>query len=204
VKTLKAFVDSYVSFDTEEWAELEERLELRTYRKGEMICSSYDVWDTLYFIRSGLIRSYIMTEEGREVTRQFHFNNDKANILNLFVVDYKSMTQQEPSTIGFEVLEDCELISIKAETIDYMHSVSKKWERLSRMVLESVYVTSSVFYQSIITRSAKENYRYICDNMSHLIELVPQYHLATYIGITPVSLSRIKQEVESQKKPPKA
>lgn len=65
------------------------------------------------------------------------------------------------------------------------------------MLLESAYVHSTAFYQSIMNRTAKENYRYIRDNMSHLIELVPQYHLATYIGITPVSLTRIKQELES-------
>ncbi len=197
MQTLKEFISKYVTFDEEEWSVLEQRVAYRSYAKGEMIHSSHDIWDTLYFVQSGLIRSYIMSDIGKEATRQFHFNNDKANILNLFVVDYASMRQQTPGTIGFEVLEDCELIAIRRETIDHIHGTSKKWERLSRMLLESAYMQSTAFYQSVISRTAKENYQHIRDHMSHLMDLVPQYHLATYIGITPVSLSRIKQELES-------
>ena len=193
---LKVFAGGYVTFDAEEWTELEEKLEYSSYKKGEMIHFSHDIWDALYFVRSGLIRSCLVTGVDKASTRQLHFNNDKATILNLFVVDYNSMSKQIPGTIGFEVLEDCELVRISTETIDYLHSISKKWERLSRMLLESAYIESSAFYQSIINRPAKENYLHIRDNMSHLIDLVPQYHLATYIGITPVSLSRIKQELD--------
>jgi len=66
------------------------------------------------------------------------------------------------------------------------------------MLLENAYVEATEFYQKIIFRSGKENYRDLRENMPHLIDLVPQYHLATYIGITPVSLSRIKQELENE------
>lgn len=196
---LKAFIDRYVVFEPEEWAILEERLEYVNYQKGEMIHFTHDIWDALYFIRSGLVRSCLVAGADKASTRQLHFNNSNATILNLFVVDYESMSKQQQGTIGFEVLEACELVKINVETIDYLHKTSQKWERLSRLLLESAYMESSTFYQSIITRSAKENYLHIRDNMSHLIDLVPQYHLATYIGITPVSLSRIKQELESKK-----
>jgi len=195
--TLKAFVESYIQFTEAEWHVLENRLECTHYKKGEMIHSARDIWDELYYIKEGLIRSYLISDTGKETTRQLHFNNNKANILNLFVVDYASLSHQTPSTIGFEILQDCALVKINRETIDAIHAESKKWERLSRLFLESAYVKSTEFYQQVINRSAKENYQDLCENMSHLIELVPQYHLATYIGITPVSLSRIKQELES-------
>jgi len=197
VSTLKAFVESYMQFTEAEWQVLENRLECTHYKKGEMIHSARDIWDELYYIKEGLIRSYLFSDTGKETTRRLHFNNNKANILNLFVVDYASLSHQTPSTIGFEILQDCALVKINRETIDAIHAESKKWERLSRLFLESAYVKSTEFYQQVINRSAKENYQDLCENMSHLIELVPQYHLATYIGITPVSLSRIKQELES-------
>ena len=194
---LKTFVERYVAFDDTEWATLKNRLETVQYKKGEMIHGTHDIWQELYYIKSGLIRSYIISDTGKEATRQLHFNNTHASILNLFVVDYASLSHQTPSLIGFEVLQDCELIKVSRETIDMIHHRSHKWERLSRMFLESAYMKSTEFYQQIITRSAKENYKDLRENMSHMIELVPQYHLATYIGITPVTLSRIKQELES-------
>ncbi len=196
---LKTFVDRYVAFEPEEWAVLEEKLVYVNYQKGEMIHFTHDIWDALYFIRSGLVRSCLVAGAGKASTRQLHFNNNNATILNLFVVDYASMSKQQPGTIGFEVLEACELVRIDMDVINDLRNASAKWEKLSRRLLEAAYIESSTFYQSIIARSAKENYLHIRDNMSHLIDLVPQYHLATYIGITPVSLSRIKQELEPKK-----
>ncbi len=197
MQTLQSFVDHYVRFERDEWEILEQRVAYCTYHKGERIHSARERWNALYFVQSGLVRSYVLHDTGKEATRQFHFNNDKANILNLFVVDYASLSQQAPGTIGFEVLEDCALIRIDRETIDHLHDISKKWERLSRMLLESAYMEATVFYQSMMSRSAKENYRHIREHMSYLVDLAPQYHLATYIGITPVSLSRIKQELDT-------
>ena len=197
MQTLQSFIDNYIDFDESEWEILKQRVVHCSYHKGERIHSVQEGWDALYFVQSGLVRSYVLHETGKEATRQFHFNNDKANILNLFAVDYASLSQQTPGTIGFEVLEDCMLIKIDRETIDHLHDISKKWERLSRMLLESAYMEATGFYQSMMGRSAKENYQYIRENMSYLVDLVPQYHLATYIGITPVSLSRIKQELDT-------
>ena len=195
---LKEFISRYMLFDLEEWAVLEQGLTSVSYQKGEMIHFSHDPWDALYFLHSGLVRSYLVSGSGRASTRQLHFNNHNATILNLFVVDYESMSRQQPGTIGFEVLEACELTRIDLDLITDLRNASAKWEKLSRLLLEAAYIESSTFYQSIIARPAKENYRYLRDNMPHLMDLVPQYHLASYIGITAVSFSRIKQEIESK------
>lgn len=126
MQTLRSFIEQYMRFDVSEWEILEKRVTCCTYDKGAKIHCTHDIWDALYFVQSGLVRSYFLSDTGKEATRQFHFNNDKATILNLFVVDYASMSRETPGTIGFEVLEECALIRIDRETIDYIHDVSKK------------------------------------------------------------------------------
>jgi len=195
--TLKEFVNHYVALGNKEWELLASRIETHHFKKGETIQFSDDIWSTLYYINSGLIRSYILGSTGKEATRQLHFNNENATILNLIVVDYVSMVKQTHSLIGFEVLQDCELIAIPKGTVDMIRASSNQWEKLSRMLLESAYIESTAFYQKMINHSARENYQDLLENMPHLIGLVPQYHLATFIGVTPVTLSRIKKEMET-------
>jgi CRP-like cAMP-binding protein len=118
---------------------------------------------------------------------------------NLFVVEYDSFLHQKPSSIHIEVLEDCEMVSVSYEDVQFLYSKLKKGERFGRLMAQEAY---SILHQMIIdrqTKSAKDRFDEFVSKTPHLLDKVPQYHIATYLGITPQHLSRLKKSIKINK-----
>ena len=196
--TFKNFIAYNIGVTDDEWRLLEKKLEIRKYKKGEMISFRDDVWTDVMYINYGMVRSYIINDEGKDFTRQFYFNSSESRTANLFVIDLSSFTTQQPSNRSFEVLTDCEVIVFSRETLYGLYEKYKKWEFIGRKMAELAYIDMDLFYYNLLTKTPKERYIYLKKTMSNLLDDVPQYHIASYLGITPVSLSRIKKSLESQ------
>ncbi len=195
MQTFREFIDTKIGISDEEWGLLESSMKINHYKKGEMISLKDDIWTDIIYINSGLIRSYIINDNGKDFTRQLYFNTNESDTANLFVIDYTSMLTQTPSNRGFEVLADSEVFVFSRENIYTLYDSYKKWEHIGRIMAESAYINMDTYYYGLLTRNAKERYVYLKKTMSGLIDDTPQYHIATYLGITPVSLSRIKKEL---------
>ena len=193
--TFKNFIAYNIGVTDDEWRLLEEKLEIRKYKKGEMISFRDDVWTDVMYINYGMVRSYIINDEGKDFTRQFYFNSTESRTANLFVIDLSSFTTQQPSNRSFEVLTDCEVIVFSRETLYGLYEKYKKWELIGRKMAELAYIDMDLFYYNLLTKTPKERYIYLKKTMSNLLDDVPQYHIASYLGITPVSLSRIKKSL---------
>lgn len=168
-------------------------LKEKRYQKGEMIFFAEHIHDCGVFLESGLARGYFIDENGKDTTWHFYFNDEYSHDTNLFVIDYNSFIYQKPSKIHFEALSDCSLIFLKKKDLELLHSLSKKWLKFSLDIAESAYSFVHEKYFSQITQSAEQRYAFLQQTMPHLLEKVPQYHLASYIGITPQHLSRLKK-----------
>jgi len=189
----RAFTDAYVPLNTIEWALFKNKLTLKRYKKGETIHYAGDICDTLLFIGSGLVRLYIIDENGKDHTWNICFNDENAQMLNLFVVDYDSFVNQTASQISFEVLEDCALLSLGYEEMQQMYRQLKKSERFGRLMAEMAYSYTHNLVIDRLTKSAKERYEILMSRTPALLEKVPQYHIASYLGITPQHLSRLRK-----------
>lgn len=196
MQTYKDFIHKHINLEEEDWNLFQSRMEIRHFKKGDIISYQDDIWTELLYINSGFIRSYIINDSGQEFTRHFHFNTKESDILNLFVVDYTSFIDQVPSSTGFEVMEDAEVSVLKHADAQLMYGLSQKWERYGRRMAELAYIRKSSLYEELLITNAKQRYISLITTMDEWFNKVPQYHLATYLGITPVSLSRIKKEVE--------
>ena len=191
----KKFIDNNIGVSNKEWSLLEKELIIRTYKKGENICFKNDIWTDVMYINYGMVRSYIINDEGKDFTRQFYFNTTESRTANLFVLDLNSFTTQLPSNRLFEVLTDCEVIVFSRKTLYELYEKYKKWELIGRKMAEFAYIDMDLFYYNLLTKTPKERYIYLQKTMSNLLDDVPQYHIASYLGITPVSLSRIKKSL---------
>ncbi len=196
MQTFREFVDTKIGISDEEWGLLEASMKINHYKKGEIISFKDNIWTDIIYINSGLIRSYIINDNGKDFTRQLYFNTNESHTANLFVIDYSSMLTQTPSNRGFEVLVDSEVFVFSRENIYTLYDAYKKWEHIGRVMAELAYVNMDSYYYGLLTRNAKERYLHLKKTMSGLIKDTPQYHIATYLGITPVSLSRIKKELK--------
>ncbi len=190
----REFADAYVPLNAIEWTLFKNKLIPKRYKKGETIHYAGDICDNLLFIGHGLVRLYIIDENGKDHTWNICFNDKNAQMLNLFVVDYDSFVNQTASQISFEVLEDCELLSLGYDEMQQMYRQLKKSERFGRLMAELAYSYMHNLVIDRLTKSAQERYEMLMRQTPALMDKVPQYHIASYLGITPQHLSRLKNE----------
>lgn len=190
----KSFIQQYLNLNLLEWKLVESKLQIKIIKKGETILHQGDVCHNLYFINSGLARGYIIDENGKDFTWSIYFNDKNAHMTNLFVTDYESFLHQKGSRIHIEALEETEVVVTSYANVQFLYNKLKKGERFGRLMAETAY---SYIHNRTIDKqlkSAKERFEEFLEQTPYLLEKVPQYHIATFLGITPQHLSRLKKE----------
>jgi len=191
-KNYRVFIEKYVSLNFLEWNLFKSKVKIKRYKKGQTIHHIGDICTKLAFINSGLARAYIIGEDGKDYTWSIFFNDENSHMTNLFVVDYDSFTNQTESNLSIEAIEDCELFVIDYKDIQFMYDKLKKGERFGRLMAQEAY---SYLHKMAIDRqlkTAKERFDEFMQKTPYLLDKVPQYHIATFLGITPQHLSRLK------------
>jgi len=113
---------------------------------------------------------------------------------NLFVVDFESFTNQTESQLEIVALEDCEVVALEFRDIEYVYSNTKKGNQFGRLMPQEAY---SYLHNLTIQRqvlTATQRFEHFMSQTPHLLDKVPQYHIATLLDITPQHLSRLKKE----------
>ena len=190
----KNFIDKYISFNMIEWTLFKSKLRIAHFKKGEIIHYSGDICTKLMFLNSGLARAYLLDGNGKDFTWSIFFNDKNAEMTNLFIVDYESFINQTPSKISFEILEDCEVVIANYEDIQFLYNKLKKGERFGRLMCQEAYSYLHNYFITRQTKSAKERFDDFTDKTPYFLDKVPQYHIASLLGITPQHLSRLKKE----------
>ncbi len=126
--------------------------------------------------------------DGEEKTTFFYTENQ-------FVSSYESYTKQIPASHSLECVADCELIIITQEGAMKLLSHSKNFDSLARTIMEDELAIYQKIVASFITLSPEERYQELIKNSPELVQRIPQYQLATYLGVNAESLSRIKKRI---------
>lgn len=198
MQNYETFLRKYITLNAVEMAAFRLMNKTLLFKKGETIRYADDVHTAMYFLESGLARAYFLDDSGKDLTWHFYFNTPQSHETNLFVVDYHSFTTQTPSNLQFEALDDCVIHAVSKRDIDTMHLATKKWVVFILMMADRAYGFVHQKYFAQLTLSAQERYDQLIEQMPHLCDMVPQYHIATYIGVTPQHLSRLKKRHSEQ------
>ncbi len=185
----------YVDMSEEEWNLKVDVLKPLTFKKGDVIHKVGHLHDRIYFINHGLVRAYLLDEEGKDFTWSIYFNDENAQMINLFVTDYDSFISQKPSRLEFEALEDSEVIYLTYEDIEQLHQQSSSMLLFSKKMADLAYCYLHHRVLDAQSKSAKERFEEFMKTTPHLLDKVPQYHIASFLGITPIHLSRLKKEL---------
>ncbi|WP_290796536.1 Crp/Fnr family transcriptional regulator [Flavihumibacter sp. UBA7668] len=169
------------------WQELEKRLVIERYPKGSLICREGDICKGVYFIQEGLARLYY-TVEGREICTGFAKEGE-------YLSEYDSFLTQSPAAQSMDVLEDTIAINLPFEQMQTLYEHAPVYEQAGRKIAENLFVLISRYNTRLLTLSPEDRYQYIIENQYHLIQRVPQYMLASLIGISPEHLSRIRKKM---------
>ena len=142
---------------------------------------------TIYFVKEGLARIYYL-KDGIEVTEYFAFEND-------LIIRAESLFTGKPSLKAIQALEDTVFIGIPADQLFALFDVFPETERLFRKIIEQAYVATVNRMEAIQFHSAEERYAQLLAENPKLIQQIPLKYIASYLGITQVSLSRIRATV---------
>ncbi|WP_052273018.1 Crp/Fnr family transcriptional regulator [Flavihumibacter solisilvae] len=156
-------------------------------REGE--CS-----DKIYFLVTGLGRSYYTDYTGKTITWSFHFNNEASVGRNVFMVDYRAFLDDKASVVTIEMLTDVKALMISKEGVHYLIENCPAFEIWTRKQNGSAYIFMYDRAFTLLTLSATERYCKLVKEEPHLLQLFSSYYIASYLGIAPQSLSRIRAQ----------
>jgi CRP-like cAMP-binding protein len=182
---LHAYIAPLVSFTPAEKEIFEDAFSFQDVPKKTKLIPEGAIAREMFFIRKGIVRLYY-TKDGRDITG-FIFKE------NLFASSYDSFLQQRSSVQTLETVEDCELMVMTYERLGRLYEQLPKINLLTRKVAEQRFINAQQILSSFILDSPEERYRKFAEQHPDLLLRVPLQYIASFLGITPVSLSRIRK-----------
>ena len=187
-KPLLNYISKHVDLSEEEEAYLCSQIKYRKYLKGQYILQQGDVSTTQCFILSGCTKMFYVDDAGQEHIIMF-------SIEEWWTSDLGSFISQTPSDFNVQCIEATTVIQFPYETHETLLKRIPKLERFFRKIIETAFVSSQKRIIKNLSLSAKERYQLFHLKYPHIEQRVPQYMLASYLGITKEFLSKIKKEV---------
>lgn len=185
---LQEYMSRFTSLDSNEQAAILNDIQLIECSRGTVLLRQGDVPSACYFVLKGCVRQYSSDEDGKEVTSNFYTEEQAVSI-------YNRHQGQKPSPYTLTCLEDCVLVVGDFEAEAAMLHKHSQLETLIRKMVEEQLGEAQEDWTSFIASSPEERYKLVLGKRPGLIRRVPQHQLASYLGITPESLSRIKKRL---------
>jgi hypothetical protein len=156
-----------------------------TLEKGDYYLKKGRICDNLSFQHSGLLRVFAPYQD-KEVTQWISFKGN-------FISDLSSMVFRQPSKFNMQALTRCELFTLHKQDYDNLPLVIPRWPAIERALLLHCFNFMETRVFSLLSMSADERYQYLQDQNPDLFQQVPLKYLASMMGMTPESLSRIRR-----------
>jgi CRP-like cAMP-binding protein len=188
------YVQKYSELDAEAKHLVATQITEITFPKKHIILAEGGSCNKVYFIVSGTARSYYIDSSGVTVTWAFHFNNNRSVIRNVFVTDYRAFLTGQASSIAIETLSEVTALVFTREAVNYLMEKSLKYEIWMRKLNESAYITMYGRAFTLLTMSATDRYCKLMEEEPHLVQMFSSHYIASYLGIAPQSLSRIRTQ----------
>ena len=189
------FIYQFISLSNEDTIALENVLSNKSYKAGDKIVQEGSICNSILFTVSGKARSYFVNHEGQEFTWNFHFNDADSKFENYFLVDYYSFLRQTPSHLTIEALEDIEAITLSYTNIQKIVSKSINLEKVASIMSATAYENVHKRAFTLLTSNAKERYLQLLKDEPYLLNKFQHYLIASYLGVAPQSLSRLRKEI---------
>jgi CRP-like cAMP-binding protein len=160
-------------------------------RKRQYILQEGDVCKYVAFVEKGMLRSYTIDEKGNEHIMQFAFEG-------WWISDHYSFLTGEPAVYNIDALEDSELLLISKQAEEKMLQKIPKFEKYFRILLQNSLIATQRRLISSLSQNAEERYSQLISVCPTIPQRVPQHMMASFLGITPETLSRIRKQMATK------
>ena len=157
-------------------------------RKKQYLLQETDVCKHIAFVEKGALRSFTVSDKGTEHIIQFAFEG-------WTISDLYSFLTSEPATYNIEAMENSELVLISKAAHDELLQKIPQYETYTRLQLTGAYIAMQRRLTSIISLTLEERYNYFTSLYPDIIQRVPQHMIASYMGLTPETLSRVRKRL---------
>lgn len=186
---MKEIIQSHIAFSDESYNLLINIATEREIRKNRLIFHPYKPTKKILFLKKGLLRGYKIID-GKEYTHHFYFSD-------WFATDFNSFLTEEPSQVYIKAMEDSVYLEFKKKDLLSLYDKSHQLEALGRIIAEKAYLATVEKLANMQLHNLAEKYQLLMKTSPALIQRVPQKYIASYLGVSEQSLSRIKKQVIS-------
>ena len=163
-------------------------LKPRTLRKRQYLVQAGDVFRYECFVVKGCLRTYLVDEKGQEHVVMFAMEE-------WWTGDMYSFLSGQPAIYNVDALEDSELLLIEKSNLEKLYTDIPKFDRFFRLLLQNAFISMQRRIADNLSIPAEERYINFTNKFPQLEQRVPLRHIASYLGITPESLSRIRKQI---------
>ena len=187
---IRAYFDRLYPLQDAEWEAMEACFRWVSFTKGEMILAEGKTCDFIGFIREGIIRFYHL-KEGTDKVTAFWFAGD-------FLSDYRSFVSGMPSSHFIEALTDGAYWRLDKQALNRLYDQYPAIERLGRLMAERLYLVVTQRLDTLLHDTPEERYRSLLNRNSRLLQEIPQFMIASYLGVSAETLSRIRKRISDK------
>lgn len=192
-KKLLDYFNKLMPLLPEEKEAITSTINIQHYKKGTILLNEGQVSNAAYFVLEGCVRQYYITENGDEITTNFYMPEQ-------WVTTIQSFRNQAPSNHFLACATDACLVVGNREKEDFLYKKFPRLETVSRLVMEQVFAEHQEQLANYLTNSPEQRYNRLMKHNPDLLQLVPQHQIASYIGVKPESLSRIRKRMAQKAK----
>jgi CRP/FNR family transcriptional regulator, anaerobic regulatory protein len=184
-------IKSIVSLNKEEEAAFTNILQVKQFKKKEFLLQEGQICNKISFINNGCMRVFYNVD-GIENTIQFFFGDS-------WYTDYSSFLTGQPTVENMQALEPCEVVQFSKADIYKLYDSYPVFDRVGRVMAENAFRSISLLNKMLTNESPEERYLNLLKQRPELVEHIPQHYIASYLGLQPPSLSRIRKRIFQKK-----
>ena len=188
---MKTLLQALTSISDKEFEDSRNNFHKVHLKKGDFLLQRGQVCKQMSFVNLGSLRTFYFNNKGKEITHCFRTKNT-------FISSFKSFILQELSLLSIMALEETELIVIDYDTLQKLYSTSITWQNIGRLLTERAYIEMEEYASVLNNESAKEKYLRLINEHGEILQKASVEHVATYLGVTRRTLSRIRKEISIQ------
>ena len=183
---LEQYINSYFGVTKDDISKISSYFKLTILKKGDYFLKAGRICDKLSFHKSGLIRVYVTTDK-KDVTQWI-------SSTGYFVTDLAGIIFNKPSKYSIQALTDCELYTIDSKDYKNIPQIIPQWHELEKLFIARCFTLLEDRIFTLLSMTAEDRYKLLFEQNSNLFNQVPLQYLASMMGMTPETLSRIRKK----------
>ncbi len=183
--TIQTFLNHLVSPSPDEWLAFRDALKPVALPNKASFLNAGEVCNRVAFVNRGCARQYYLVD-GKEICKDFLFENS-------FIGSYASFLTRQPALFYVEALEDMELFELRYPDVMQLYDRYPSWQKLGRILAEGLFIRKEKREASFLQENPDQRYQNLLHDFPQVVQRVPLQHIASYLGMTPETLSRVRR-----------